>query len=214
MPGDECDATIIPMVTGHVDHDLLTALLTGPANRIPGSPISGSGTPGSGDPGRGGCPSCGAGSGTASRDRVRQRARDLILANAVALLSGPHGLASYLRTGKLAPPAASVSLPLDAGRATDTIPPHLRRAVISRDRHCAAPGCLQPPPACQVHHIIPRKLSGANRLSNLLLLCAFHHLIMVHQWNWAITLNPDGTTTARSPYGTRVLHSHSPPTAA
>jgi hypothetical protein len=31
---------------------------------------------------------------------------------------------------------------------------------------------------------------------------------------WArrpVTLNPDGTTTARSPDGTKVLHSHSPP---
>ncbi len=80
---------------------------------------------------------------------MRHQVRDLIAANAVALLSGPHGLASYLRTGKLAPPAASVSLPLDVGTATDTIPPHLRRAVISGDRHCAAPGCLQPPPAAR-----------------------------------------------------------------
>ncbi len=210
MPGDECDATIIPMVTGRVDHDLLdqlTALLTRPLTG------PGSGTPGGGAPGRGGCPSCGAGTGARGRDRVRRQVRDLILANAVALLSGPHGLASYLRTGKLAPPAASVSLPLDAGKATDTIPPHLRRAVILRDRHCAAPGCLQPPPACQVHHVIPRKLGGPTKLTNLLLLCTFHHLILVHRWNWTITLNPDGTTTARSPDGSRVYHSHSPPAA-
>ena len=202
----------VPVVTGHVDHDLLgqlTALLTGPGNGTPGG-----GNPGGGAPGRGGCPSCGAGFGAENRDRVRRQVRDLILANAVALLSGPHGLASYLRTGTLAPPAASVSLPLDVGKAADTIPPHLRRAVILRDRHCAAPGCLQPPPACQVHHIIPRQRGGPSKLTNLLLLCTFHHLIMVHQWKWTITLNPDGTTTARSPDGSRVYHSHSPPAAA
>ncbi len=201
MPGDECDATIIPMVTGRVDHDLLdrlTALLT--------RPLTG--------PGSGGCPTCGAAPGTQSRDQVRSQVRDLIVENAVALLSGPHGLASYLRTGTLAPPAGSVSLPLDVGRATDTIPPHLRRAVIVRDRHCAAPGCLQPPPACQVHHSIPRKLGGRTKLTNLLLLCTFHHLILVHRWNWTITLNPDGTTTVRSPDGSRVYHSHSPPVSA
>ncbi len=211
MPGDECDATIIPMVTGHLDHDLLdrlTALLTRPLTG------TGSGAGTAGTPGSGGCPSCGTAPGTQSRDRVRRQVRDLIAANAVALLSGPHGLASYLRTGKLAPPAGSVSLPLDAGKATDTIPPHLRRAVILRDRHCAAPGCLQPPAGCQVHHIIPRKLGGPTKLTNLLLLCTFHHLILVHQWNWTITLNPDGTTTARSPDGTRIYHSHSPPAAA
>jgi hypothetical protein len=52
------------------------------------------------------------------------------------LLSGPGGLAAWLRA-RLAPgPAASVSLPLDIGTATDTIPAHLRRAVAVRDRGC------------------------------------------------------------------------------
>jgi hypothetical protein len=36
----------------------------------------------------------------------------------------------------------------------------------------------------------------------------------VHQWGWSITLNPDGTATMRSPDGSRVYHSHSPPTTA
>ena len=141
-------------------------------------------------------------------------ARELILANAVALLSGPTGLASWLRTGALTGPAASISLPLDVGAVTDLIPAHLRRAVITRDRHCAAPGCDQPPPACQIHHITPRSHGGATKLTNLLLLCSFHHLILIHRWGWTITLNPDGTTTATSPDGHRTLHSHSPPSAA
>jgi hypothetical protein len=47
-----------------------------------------------------------------------------------------------------------VSLPLDVGAATDTIPANLRRAVIVRDRHCRFPGCHQPAVACQPHHII------------------------------------------------------------
>lgn len=50
-------------------------------------------------------------------------------------------------------------------------------------------------------------------LSNLLLMFIFHHLILVHQWGWSITLNGDGTTTMRSPDGSRVYHSHSPPSA-
>ena len=36
---------------------------------------------------------------------------------------------------------------------------------------------------------------------------------MIHRWGWTIALNADGTTTATSPDG-RVLHSHSPPSAA
>jgi hypothetical protein len=135
------------------------------------------------------------------------------LTNAIALLSGPDQIASVLRTGNLPPPAAAISLPLDVGTATDTIPPQLRRAVILRDKHCRGPGCTAPASTCQVHHIVPRSKGGATKLTGLLLLCPFHHLILIHQWGWTITLNADGSTTARSPAG-RTLHSHSPPTAA
>jgi hypothetical protein len=193
-PGEECDATIVPVVTGCLDHDLLARLteaLTGPGR--PGD-LTPAGTP----------------RVTLSTESVR----DLIIANAAALFTGPRGLASWLRRTTLGGPAATISLPLDTGAATETIPAHLRRAVILRDRHCAAPGCDQPPAACQVHHIQPRRLGGRTSLSNLILLCSFHHLIAVHTWGWTITLNPDGTTTMTSPDRTRVYHSHSPPTAA
>ncbi len=205
-PGTECDATIIPVVTGHLDHDLLdklAALLT--------RPVTG---PGSGTPGTSGCDHCGTGYGPATQDQVYDQVRDLIVANAVALLSGKHGLASFLRTGRLARPAASVSLPLDVGTSTDTIPAHLRRAVILRDQHCAAPGCTAPPSSCQVHHIRPRSKGGTTSLTNMILLYSFHHLILVHRRGWSIVLNPDGTTTMTSPDRSRIYHSHSPPAAS
>jgi hypothetical protein len=140
--------------------------------------------------------------------------RQLLIDRAADILSGPAGLAGWLRTGLLPGPAASISLPLDVGAAAETIPAHLRRAVIARDGHCRFPGCEQPPAACQVHHLTPRSQGGATRLTGLILLCPFHHLIAVHRWDWALILNPDGTTTATSPDGTRTLHSHSPPAAA
>jgi len=146
--------------------------------------------------------------------RVLARLQDLLLAAAAGVLSGPAGLASFLRTGLLAaefPPA--VSLPLDVGTATATVPPHLRRAVIARDRHCAAPGCRQRPSACHVHHIKPRSQGGATCLTNIVLLCPFHYLILIHRRGWTIKLNPDGTTTAASPDRTLTLHSHGPPEA-
>jgi hypothetical protein len=34
---------------------------------------------------------------------------------------------------------------------------------------------------------------------------------VIHHWGWMLRLNPDGTTTATSPDGRRILHSHSPP---
>ncbi len=226
-PGDDCDAAVAPLVTGRVDHDLLHRLAShltrtpgpwaeydparppghGGTGSTPSSGTPSSGTPSSGTPSSGGRSDGSAGLGWAA-------ARELILANAVALLSGPAGLASWLRTGALTGPAASISLPLDAGAVTDLIPAHLRRAVITRDRHCAAPGCDQPPPACQIHHITPRSHGGATKLTNLLLLCSFHHLILIHRWGWTITLNADGTTTATSPDRHHILHSHSPPSAA
>jgi hypothetical protein len=79
---------------------------------------------------------------------------------------------------------------------------------------CRFPGCHQPAAACQPHHIIPRSQGGPASLTNLLLLCAFHHLIGVHRWGWGIVLLPDGTITATSPDRTRTLHSHGPPARA
>ncbi len=143
-----------------------------------------------------------------------QTARDLVLADAVRLLSGPGGLAAALRAGMPFPVAASASLPLDIGRATDTIPAHLRRAVNVRDRTCRFPGCQQPAAACDIHHVIWRTRGGRTQLINLVLLCRFHHLIAIHQWGWTITLHPDATVTAVSPDGRRTLHGHSPPGAA
>ncbi|HUJ05414.1 MAG TPA: DUF222 domain-containing protein [Streptosporangiaceae bacterium] len=192
-PGDLCDASIAPVVTGHVDHELLdrlarTLLASGPG------PASGSGT----------------GGGTSGR-LGPDFARELILRNAVALLSGPGGLASRLRTGLLTGPAASISLPLDLGTATDTVPPYLRRAIILRDKHCSFPGCTVPAAACQVHHLIPVSEGGPTTLDNCTLGCPFHHLIAIHELGWKLVLNADGTTTAISPDRSRVLRSHDPP---
>ena len=141
-------------------------------------------------------------------------AQELLIGRATRLLSGPAGLAAYLR-GSLAPqPAASISLPLDLGRPTETIPAHIRRAVIARDKHCVFPGCFQPPDACQVHHVIPRSRGGPTSVDDCVLQCSFHHLIVIHRWGWELTLNPDGTTTATSPDGSRIFHSHTPTAVA
>src|SRR5215813_7623898 len=105
-------------------------------------------------------------------------------------------------------PAASISLPLDVGAACDTIPPHLRRAVILRDVHCGFPGCTDT--NCQVHHLISRSEGGTTSLDKLILGCTFHHLIVIHTWGWKVILNADGTKTAISPDGKRILRSHDP----
>jgi hypothetical protein len=199
-PGDDCDAVIVPVVTGHLN----PAEQAAQAEACLHDPAAGPAP----DPGRtpdGGPP---PDPEPAADVRTRQAAGQLALTRAIRLLSGPAGLAAALRTGTLAGPAAALSLPLDIGAATDTIPVHLRRAVTLRDRHCRFPGCEQPPAACDIHHIIHRDDGGPTSLDNLLMLCRFHHHIAIHRWGWTITLHPDATTTAQSPGRTRTLHSH------
>ncbi len=227
-PGADCDAVIAPVVTGTIDHDLLTRLAApaGLASRAadahdstpePGTPELGTPDPGPTAP-DGWATSCGtsdpgtAGDGTAAM--ASRAARQLLIADATALLSGPKGLAAWLRTSRLTGPPASASLPLDLGKPTETVPAWLRKAVILRDQHCGFPGCDVPPEYCHVHHIIPRADGGPTSLENCLLGCAFHHLIVVHRWGWQLSLNPDGTKTAVHPRGWRTLHSNSPPVAA
>ena len=98
---------------------------------------------------------------TGLRDRrgcleaTRRRLQATILRWSLDLLSGPGGLASQLRGTLLGAPFNTLSQPLDIGRTTRTIPPHLRTAVIQRDQHCQFPRCTQPPSVCDVHHLIP-----------------------------------------------------------
>ena len=94
----------------------------------------------------------------------------------ISLLSGPGGLAACLRAHTLGAPYTSLSQPLDVGRSTRTVPPHLRKAVIQRDKHCQFPGCYQPPSRCDAHHLIHWSKGGPTSLGNLRLLCKFHHL--------------------------------------
>jgi hypothetical protein len=187
-PGAHCDASISPIVTGHVDPAELASqtrefLAETGAPAGPARPAA----------------------------MAHTAARELILGRAIRLLSGPAGLAAQLRGALLPQPAASISLPLDLGRSTDTVPASLRRAITVRDKHCRFPGCDQPPAYCQAHHLTPLAQDGPTSLENCCLVCLFHHQIAIHKWGWQLYLNPDGTTTAR--LGNRTLHSHALPAA-
>jgi uncharacterized protein DUF222 len=138
------------------------------------------------------------------------RLRGSLLRWAVEVLSGPTGLASYLRTGLLDGPLNTPSIVLDAGIDGRTVPAPLERLVRRRDQRCRFPGCNHPAELSQVHHLIPRCKNGPTALSNLLTLCQFHHLIAVHTWGWSVRLNPDGALIATGPDG-RILHEHDPP---
>jgi Domain of unknown function (DUF222) len=209
-----CDASVIPVVTGQIDLTALDGLvalclqLAGHGPHCTAAP----------DPDQVTDPSDGAGPLRADGPRPPtaqglEMLRNAIIRTAVDLVSGPGGLASFLRTRLLDGRLAGPSLPLDVGHSAD-IPAAIRRAVILRDQHCQwAGGCDQPAAACEVHHLTHQADGGPTSVNGCGLYCFFHHHVAIHQWGWTVTLNPDGTTTARSPDGTKVFHSHGPPTA-
>jgi hypothetical protein len=98
-----------------------------------------------------------------------------IIGKAVDLLSGPGGLASFLRRRQLGARLGGPSLPLDIGYA-ETIPAGIRNAVTLRDQRCRwAGGCNQPASACEVHHVRHKKNGGKTSTRECVLLCSFHH---------------------------------------
>ena len=142
-----------------------------------------------------------------SREAIRQA----VIGKAIDLLSGPGGLASFLRRRQLGVRLGGPSLPLDIGYA-ETIPAGIRNAVILRDKRCRwAGGCNQPASACEVHHVRHKADGGKTSTKECVLLCSYHHQVMIHRQGWTLVLNPDGTTTAWNKDRTKVLHSHGPP---
>ena len=147
----------------------------------------------------------------AGRDAAWDALEEAVIGKAVDLLSGPGGLASFLRRRQLGARLGGPSLPLDIGYS-ENIPAGIRNAVTLRDRKCRwAGGCDQPASACEVHHTKHKKNGGKTSTKDCVLLCGFHHQIAIHRWGWTLVLNPDGTTTAWNKNKTKVLHSHGPP---
>ncbi len=68
------------------------------------------------------------------------------------------------------------------GKASKTLPPKFRRAVLLRDGHrCVVPGCTNRL-WLEVHHLVPRAAGGSNQAGNLVTLCSRHHGL-VHEGN-------------------------------
>ena len=201
-----CDASMTPVVTGEVNPAALEDLVR-LCVRLDKLGHDG------GD--SGGAPATtGTGAGAAGADgtvRAREALEQAIIGQAVGLLSGPGGLAGFLRRRQLGARLAGPSLPLDVGVSSD-IPAAIRRAVILRDQHCRFPGgCDQPAAACEVHHLTHKADGGKTSVQDCALFCTFHHQVVIHLQGWTVILNPDGTTTAWNKDKTKILRSHSPP---
>ena len=215
-----CDAAMAPVVTGDVDPAVLEDLVrlcaelgklrhagASPDTAADGPDAAAGSGPDAAARGAPGAPGPGAGPAREALERA-------IIGKAVDLLSGPGGLASFLRRRQLGSRLGGPSLPLDIGYS-ETVPAGIRHAVMLRDRHCQWAGrCDQPAAACEVHHVKHKADGGKTSVKDCVLLCWFHHQVVIHRWGWTLVLNPDGTTTAWNKDKTKVLHSHGPPARA
>lgn len=77
--------------------------------------------------------------------------------------------------------------PLRLGRKTRKISPALRRALRIRDNGCQHPGCTRRR-FLEAHHVVHWKDGGPTDLSNLLLLCRFHHM-QIHEHHFVVSQN-------------------------
>jgi hypothetical protein len=88
------------------------------------------------------------------------------------------------------------------GRASQTIPPATRRAVIRRDRQrCVVPGCTNHR-YLDVHHLDPRAEGGSHDPDRLAVLCGAHHRA-VHAGALLVDGNGAAGFTCRHADGTR-----------
>jgi Domain of unknown function (DUF222) len=159
-----CDAAMAPIVTGDVNVDALDDLV-----RL--------------------CVELDARQRDGTRDAAWAAIEQAVIGKAVDLLSGPGGLASFLRRRQLGARLSGPSLPLDIGYS-ETIPAGIRNAVTLRDKHCQWAGrCDQPAEACQVHHTKHKANGGPTSVKDCVLLCWFHHQVVIHRWGW--TLGPE-----------------------
>jgi hypothetical protein len=213
LTGDEarriaCDAMIVPIVTATLDTTRLGELIRAcvayhHAAQAEDGRVSAE-SPGSAD------------STGGQADMAAAPAPDLdgllrqILGFVITIASGT---ASYLRRNQLGQIGlGGPSLPLDVGQ-TSHIPPQIRRAVLVRDHGtCAAPGgCGTPATGCDQHHTIHRAHGGHTAVRLIGLFCQWHHDYLIHVLGWSITIEPDGTMTARRPDGSIYKRSHPPP---
>ena len=194
-----CDAAMAPIVTGDVN--VGRAGGPGPAVRGAGPAPPRRRRPGHAGPGH--------------HARPGRPLEQAVIGKAVDLLSGPGGLA-------IVPAAAAARRP--PGRAEPAAGHRVRRDDPGRDPQrgdCCGTGtaggpaaATSPPSPATSTTPSTRPTAARPALKDCVLLCPFHHQIVIHRWGWTLVLNPDGTTTAWNKDKTKVLHSHGPPARA
>lgn len=90
---------------------------------------------------------------------------------------------------------------MDYGRKQRTAPPSLKRALLAKyGFRCAADGC-DSRRRLQVHHKTPWSEGGTTDQDELVVLCWFHHQVVIHERGYEIYLHPEyGRIRFRKPH--------------
>ncbi len=89
---------------------------------------------------------------------------------------------------------------LDLGREVRTATAAQRRAIITRDRHCRAPGCRTRAKHCEVHHVDHWSRGGRTDVDRMVLLCGAHHRLF-HRLDCHMELDEQARFTVHMPDG-------------
>ncbi len=92
--------------------------------------------------------------------------------------------------------------PLHVGKRKSSVPAAIRKAVMSRYRTCAWPGCTAT--AVQMHHTHHRGAGGHDDVESIVPECLDHHQ-QIHTHGIWITIDTDGTVHHRRPDGTEIV---------
>jgi len=92
---------------------------------------------------------------------------------------------------------------MDYGRSQRTAPPRLRRALLAKyGFRCAADGCNSRY-RLQVHHLTPWSQGGTTDQEDLVLLCWFHHQVVIHERGFNIVVHQTGRVRFTRPPSSR-----------
>ncbi len=97
--------------------------------------------------------------------------------------------------------------PLHVGRRKSSVPPAIRKAVMSRYRTCAWPGCTAT--AVQMHHTHHRADGGHDDAESIVPECLEHHQL-IHTGGIWITIDTNGTVHHWRADGTELLANPTP----
>ena len=98
---------------------------------------------------------------------------------------GLEALGEWLCNGRVDFTLIQGGVPLGVGRNSRVIPPRLRRYVTFRDGGCVIEGCTSRY-RLQVHHVVPFSEGGETEATNLIVVCWFHHHVVIHGYGYRI----------------------------